>query len=283
MAKNGMEYMGRIGIKKKWSIGVSPDGVEAGIWGIFLPPWVVPISYHIKCRVISTLSVIPEAIQEYRISGRAGTVTQDFEFTPDPNNETLSELMNVFLPHEPGSVADGAADTQVNVGLTSREVTPFLADEFFSREVMLGLPQHAVFQADTACRYIDYFSSPGNFKKVDRGDYTEGYLIGFGATTEDFPDSSDESNALIGGAGATNPFAQLLDDINDAIEGSQSIDFQMGLDTNMLGEPGNLWHHGPGLGVHPTSGQTLVFDTTVSIRTHVYRPTGSSKLSVRAA
>ncbi len=88
---------------------------------------------------------------------------------------------------------------------------------------------------------------------------------------------------MIGGDGATNPFSQLLDDINDAIEGSQTIDFQMGLDANMLGEPGNSWHHGLGLGAHTLSDKTLTFDMTVSLRTHVYRPTGSSKLSIRAA
>ncbi len=283
MARKGMEYMGFINFKKKWHTTVQPTGVEDGVWGLMFPPWVIPTNYHIKGRIMGSTTVSPLAIQEFRLSGRAGSVSQDFEFTPDPNNETLSELMDVFLPHEPGSVADGSADTQVNVGLTSREVVPFTEDEFFDREIMLGLPKNALFNADGAIYYIDYFSSSGKIPRHLRGDLTEGFLMGFGMTTEDYPDGTDESLALIGGAGATDPFKQLLDDINDAIQGSQTLDFQMGLDANMLGEPGNSWIHGLGLGTHVASASPLLCDITVSGRMSVYRPSGSTKLAIAAA
>lgn len=254
-----VESLGTIYIKKPYHVVVGSDGIEEAIAGVLLPPYVIPNRYWIKSRIISDIDIPTDALsdarflQPMRISGRVGDFPRDFITDANPPSaglQLLTDLMEEFLPHEPGSVGDNVQDTQEDVGMPGSGVVPIKSQEFFSRDIWLGLPKNALMVDADMIRPVDYFSTKGRISNKMVGRYDQGTIVAFGATTEAFEIQAQSDDALLGGpANATPQLDVILTEILDKIEANTAGDtpvlFETGMgDTALLNSQALQWQTG---------------------------------------
>lgn len=289
-----VDSLGTLYIKKEFYTSVAADGIEECIWGLPLPPYIIPSRYWIKCNIMSNATSIPKARQEYRISGRIGTMERDHvtdAAPPSAATQFLTDMVEQYLPHEPGSVMDNTQDTQQDVGLTGSGVVPITAQEFFVREVMLGLPKNGLMVDASLMQYVDDFTTKGKVPNKLIGNYDQAHLIAWSMTTEDLIDMpvNNEDDALFGNsANAAPQLPVLLESILDAIENNTLGDalstFSVGVgDTQMV--PSNVlsWMSASYGENHPTSNEILKVQMVVTLQVDVRIPQYSEHFIARSS
>lgn len=269
-------------VKKDFHTVAGNDGIEEACWATLLPPYFVASQYWIRGRVMGTTEVASMAIQEYRMSGRFGQIDRQIltdASPPSAATQFVTDLMETFLPHEPGSIMDGSADAQEDVGLTGSGVVPVGGQEFFTREIELGLPKHALVTDADLIRYVDRFDTKGSIPRKLRGEYEQAHMIGFGITTEDKINMAAdfEDNAIFGAAAnATPQLPLLLDDILDAVQQSGpsmgDIGFIIGRDALELTTRLQNWQTASFGDAHVASGTTLTVDMTITLKVDIRIP-----------
>ncbi len=237
-----VDSIGTIYIKKPFHVTVGADGIEEAIAGILLPPYVIPNRYWIKSRLIgqdNPPTHDARSIQPMRISGRIGDFPRDYKTDADPPSaglQLLTDLMETYLPHEPGSVGDSTADAQEDVGLPGSEIVAIKSQEFFSRDLWLGLPKNALIVDTDIIRYVDYFTTKGRIPNSKVGRYDEATIIGFGGTTEDWQTQAESDIGLLGAtANAAPQLEVILTEILDQIEANTAGDTPVLFSTGMGG------------------------------------------------
>lgn len=288
-----VESLGTIYVKKNFHTVAGNDGVEEACWGLPLPPFFVPSRYWIRARVAGTTEVASLALQEYRLSGRYGSMPADFLTDADPPSaglQFLTDMGEELLPHEPGSKYDNVQDTQDDVGLTGSEVVPITNQEFFNREVELGLPKHALVTDADLIRYMDRFDTKGKIPGKLLGDYQDAHFIYFGVTTEDKINMAvnTEDNIIFGAAANGTPqlplrLEEFLDAIQDQVGGVGDIAFDVGRDPAQMVTAFTNWQMGSYGETHIASGSTLTVDFTLTLQIDVRIPQYSDHFMVRAS
>lgn len=235
-----VESLGTIYIKKPFHIAAGSDGIEEALCGVVLPPYVIPSRYWLKTRIISSGTTPTQDgmdLQPYTISGRVGDMERDFITDADPPTaglQLLTDLMEQFLPHEPGSVGDNTQDTQVDVNLPGSSVIGVRSQEFFRRDMWLGLPKNALMVDADVLRYVDYFTTKGVIRNNMVGRYDQATLLAFGITTEAFEIQAQSDDALFGAAANATPqlpliLGEILDQIEQNTAGDTPVLFGTGL------------------------------------------------------
>lgn len=289
-----VDSLGTLYIKKEFNTVAGNDGVEEACWALPLPPYVIPSRYWINCNIIGNTSESLEARQEYRMSGRIGTMERDFitdAAPPSAGTQFLTDMMEEFLPHEPGSVMDNTQDTQEDVGLTGSGVVPVTMQEFFSREKWLGLPKQGLIVADSLIRFIDDFQTEGRIPNRMIGNYDQAHLIGFGMTTEDAINmpTNGEDDAIFGAAANAAPqLPVILESILDSIEnntlGDAMSTFSVGVgDTQMVSSQVLNWMSASFGDAHTASGATLRTQMIVTLQVDIRIPQYSQHFVARSS
>lgn len=289
-----VDSLGTLYIKKEFFTTAGNDGVEECCWGLPLPPYVIPSRYWIKARVMSSTSVSAKSQQEYRMSGRIGTMDRDHitdASPPSAASQFLTDMMEQYLPHEPGSVMDNTQDDQEDVGLTGSGVVPITAQEFFKREVVLGLPKNGIMVDADLQRYVDYFSTEGKIPNKMIGNYDQAHLIAWGVTTEDLIDMATnfEDDAIFGAAANAAPqLPVILESILDSIENNTLGDalstFSVGVgDTQMVSSQVLNWMSASFGDAHPASGELIQTQMIVTLQVDVRIPQYSSHFVARSS
>lgn len=289
-----VDSLGTLYIKKEFYTTAGVDGVEECCWGLPLPPYIIPSRYWIHCNIMGGATSGFTAKQEYRLSGRIGTMERDHvtdAAPPSAATQFLTDMMEQYIPHEPGSVMDNNQDTQEDVGLTGSGVVPITKQEFFSREGKLGLPKNALVEDAALIRYVDSFNTKGRIPNKLIGNYDQAHLIAFGMTTEDWIDmpSNGEDDAIFGAsANAAPQLPVLLESILDSIENNTLGDalstFSVGVgDVQMV--PSNVlsWMSAPFGENHPVSGDTLKVQMVVTLQVDVRIPQYSEHFIARSS
>lgn len=237
-----VESLGTIYCKKPYHIVAGSDGIEEALCGMVFPPYVIPNRWWLKSRLISSTAVPVEDardIQPYTISGRVGDFPRGFLTDADPPSaglQLLTDLMETFLAHEPGSVGDGVQDTQVDVNLPGSSVVGTRAQEFFRRDKWMGLPRNGLIVDTDIMRYVDYFSTKGRIPNSKVGRYDEATILAFGLTTQAFETGAESDDSLFGGAANGSPqLDDILTEILDQIEANTAGDTPVLFKTGMGG------------------------------------------------
>lgn len=286
------EVLGTIYVKKDFHTIAGNDGIEEACWALPFPPYMVPTQYWMRGRVAGTTEVASLAVQEYRLSGRYGIMERDFitdASPPSAGQQFLTDMMEEFLPHEPGSIMDNVQDTQQDVGLTGSGVVPVTTQEFFVREKELGLPKHALVTDADLIRYMDRFDTKGRIPRD--GAYDQAHLLGFGITTEDKINmaANFEDDAIFGGAANASPqlpniLEAMLRAIEDSTQDVGSLSFDVGLDPDHVITLLRNWQTASFGEAHVASGSTLTNDFTITVKVDVMIPgQRDGKLIVRAS
>lgn len=290
-----VDSLATIYVKKPFHVGVGSDGIEEAIAGCILPPYVIPSRYWIKTRIITDIVIPVDAsndatnLQPYRISGRVGDFQRDFLTDANPPSaglQLLTDLMEEFLPHEPGSVGDNVQDTQVDVGLPGSGVVPIQSQEFFSRDKWLGLPQNGLVVDTDLIRYVDYFSAKGMIKNSMVGRYDQATIIGFGMTLDNFDTEAESDDALFGGPANSAPqlevlLEEILDKIAQNTVGDTPMLFSTGMgDTALLNSQALQWQTGA-YGTSVTGNSAVKITTVLTVQCDVRIPQYSEHLIVR--
>ncbi len=288
-----VDSIGTVWIKKPYHVVAGSDGIEEAIAGVLLPPYVIPSRYWIKTRLLTDESMAAgdaRSLQPYRISGRCGDFPRDFVTDADPPSaglQLLTDLMEEYLPHEPGSVGDNVQDAQEDVGLPGSGVVAITSQEFFSRDMWLGLPKNALIVDTDVIRQVDYFSTKGMIPNRMVGNYDQGTIIGFGLTTESFLTQAQADDALLGGpANATPQLDDILTEILDKIEqntaGDTPVLFKTGMgDTSLFNSQALLWQTSA-YGTQVTGGTAIRATSVLTLQCDVKIPQYSSHFIARA-
>ncbi len=288
-----VDSLATVWIKKPFHVGIGSDGIEEALCGVLLPPYIIPSRYWLKTRILTdetTPTLDARALQPMTISGRVGDFPRDFITDADPPSaglQLLTDLMEQYLPHEPGSVGDGIQDTQADVNLPGSGVIGIRSQEFFRRDIWLGLPKNALIVDTDVIRYVDYFSTNGFIKNRMVGRYDQGTIVAFGATTESFEIQAESDDALLGAAANASPqldniLTEILDKIEGNTVGDTPLQFKTGMgDLSLLNTQANNWQTGAyGISV---SGDTAVGATSVlTLQCDVKIPQSSQHLVMRA-
>lgn len=286
------EVLGTIYVKKDFHTIAGNDGIEECVWGLPFPPYFVPKRYWMRARVAGTTEVASLAIQEYRLSGRYGIMERDFitdATPPSAGQQFLTDMVEEFLPHEPGSVMDNTQDTQQDVGLTGSGVVPVGNQEFFNREIELGLPKHALVTDADLIRYMDRFDTKGRIPRDYA--YEQAHLLAFSITTEDKINMpvNTEDDAIFGQAANAAPqLENLLEAMLSAIQsdtvGVGDLSFDIGRDPDQVVTILRNWQSASFGEAHVASGTTLTNDFTITVEVDVMIPAQrSGRLIVRAS
>lgn len=289
-----VDSLGTLYIKKEFFTAAGNDGVEEACWALPLPPYVIPSRYWIKANVMGNTALGIRARQEYVMSGRIGTMERDFvtdASPPSAGTQFLTDMMEEFLPHEPGSVMDNTQDAQEDVGLTGSGVVPITKQEFFHREVMLGLPKNALVVDANLIQYVDDFTTEGRIPNKLIGNYDQAHLIGFGVTTEDLINmpTNGEDDAIFGAAANAAPqLPAILESILDSIEnntlGESLSTFSVGIgDTQMVTSQVLQWMSASFGQAHVTSGSVLTTQMMVTLQVDIRIPQYSSHFIARSS
>lgn len=287
-----VDSLATIYIKKPFHIVVGSDGVEEAMCGVLLPPYVIPNRYWLKSRIITdgaTSTDDAKALQPYTISGRIGDFPRGFLTDGNPPSaglQLLTDLMEEFLAHEPGSVGDGVQDEQINVNLPGSGVVGIRAQEIFRRDMWMGLPKNALIVDTDIIRYVDYFSTKGRIKNSDVGRYDEATIFAFGITTDGFEIQAESDDALLGGpANAAPQLEVILTEILDKIEGNTAGDtpmlFKTGMgDVALLNSQALQWQTGA-YGTQVLGDSNLRVTSVLTVQCDVRIPQHSEHLVVR--
>lgn len=288
-----VDSIGTVWIKKPFHITAGNDGIEEALAGVLLPPYIIPSRYWIKSRIITdeaTQTIDARSLQPYTISGRVGDFPRDFVTDADPPSaglQLLTDLMEEFLPHEPGSVGDNVQDTQQDVNLPGSGVVGIRSQEFFRRDGWMGLPKNALVVDTDIIRHIDYFSTKGFIKNNMVGRYDQATIVAFGLTTEAFEIQAQSDDALLGGpANAAPQLDDILTEILDKIEGNTAGDtpvlFKTGMgDTALLNSQALQWQTGA-YGVDVLGDSSLRATTVLTVQCDVKIPQYSEHFIARA-
>lgn len=279
-----MQKIGSITVKGKMICQAAIGGTEVPAWLKIIPPYVVPKTYHISGRIMSVASIVnPNASQEYRLSGRMSSMSEDDMFSA-ADVPTAQDWMESQLPHEPGSQFDNTQDAQVGVGLTSSTVVGMKQSEFFDRERVLGFPKRAFYTNGDTFRYVDVFSTKGKLPRRLRGDISNPALLAFGLTTDDYQYTDDTAAVLIGSGGtgghtATNSqYITFLRGITDWQRDSGDLEFNMGLIASATPSAILDWQHNmKNFTAVPLSASALFLDLKVTLICDVIIPDNSLK------
>lgn len=289
-----VDSLGTLYIKKEFYTTAGNDGVEEACWGLPLPPYIIPSRYWITCNILGTGNVGPLAMQHYRMSGRIGMMERNFltdASPPSAGTQFLTDMMETYLPHEPGSIMDANADTQVDVGLTGSGVVPVTKQEFFVREKVLRLPKNGILVDASLVRYVDEFTTRGKIPNKMIGAYDQAHLIGFGMTTDDLKNmpTDGEDDALFGAAANAAPqLPVILESILDSIEnntlGESLSTFSVGIgDTQMVSSQVLAWMSNSFGATHPISNNGLTTSMTVTLQVDVRIPQYSEHFIARSS
>ncbi len=288
-----VESLGTIYIKKPYHVDVGSDGSEEAIAGVLLPPYIIPTQYWLKSRIISQAATsVQDAkdMQPMTISGRVGDFDRNFRTDADPPTaglQLLTDLMEQFLAHEPGSVGDATLDDQEDVNLPGSGVIGIRAQEFFRRDVLLGLPKNALMVDADLIRYVDQFSTKGKIPNNMVGRYDQATILAFGCTTEAFIGQAEPDDALLGApANATPQLDDILTEILDKIEANTAGDtpvlFRTGMgDTSLFNAQALLWQTSP-YGTALAGDSTLRCTSVLTLRCEVRIPQSASHFIARA-
>lgn len=288
-----VESLGTVWIKKPFHVVVGSDGIEEAIAGVLLPAYVIPKEYWLRSRIISDIAVPvvdAKATQPYTISGRCGDFPMDHVTDANPPSgglQLLTDLMEEFLPHEPGSVGDNTQDDMQNVGLPGSGVIGIRSQEFFDRDIVLGLPKNALIVDTDIIRYVDYFSTHGRIPNRLIGNYDDGTIIGFGITTESFEVQSQSDDSLFGGPANVTPqlpviLTEILDKIEANTAGDTPVLFRTGMgDTSLFNSQALSWQTGA-YGTQVEGDEALRINSILTVRCEVQIPQNSTRFVARA-
>lgn len=289
-----VESLGTIYIKKPYHVSVGADGVEEAIAGVVLPAYIIPKQYWLKTRMITSIGtpvIDAKAIQPYTISGRCGDFPMDFVTDANPPSaglQLLTDLMEEFLPHEPGSVGDNNQDAQEDVGLPGSGVVGIRSQEFFDRDMWLGLPKNALIVDTDIIRYVDYFSTNGRIPNRLVGNYDQGTILAFGCTTAKFEIQAESDDSLFGGpANAAPQLPEILTEILDKVEANSAGDtpilFKTGMgDTSLFNSQALLWQTSA-YGATVIGTETLDITSTLTLRCEIQIPQAAGRFVARAS
>lgn len=290
-----VDSLATIYCKKPFHVGIGSDGIEEAIAGMVFPPYVIPNRYWIKSRIITDIDTPVSAsndarwTQPFRISGRVGDFPRDFITDADPPSaglQLLTDLMEEFLPHEPGSFGDNVQDTQQDVGLPGSGVIPVGNQEIFSRDGIFGLPKNALIVDTDVIRYVEYFSAKGMIPNNKVGRYDQATIFAFGMTTEGFEVGAESDDSLFGAAANASPqLDNILTEILDKIEANSAGDtpvlFKTGMgDTSLFNSQALAWQTAA-YGTQVSGNSSLRATSILTVQCDVRIPQYSEHLVVR--
>ncbi len=284
-----VESLATIYIKKPFHVVAGSDGIEEAFAGCLLPPYIIPTQYWLKTRVMSEAEAASLELQPYTMSGRIGDFPRGFITDADPPSaglQLLTDLMEEFLAHEPGSVGDGIQDTQQDVNLPGSGVVGIRSQEFFRRDMWMGLPKNGLVTDVDQFRHVDYFSTGGKIANKMVGNYDQGTIIGFGITTEAFEVQAQSDDALLGGPAAATPqldviLTEILDKIEANTAGDTPVLFNTGMgDAALLNSQALQWQTGA-YGTEVAGDKSLRVNSIITVRCEVRIPQYSEHLVIR--
>lgn len=287
-----VDSLGTVYIKKPFHVTAGSDGIEEAIAGVLLPPYVIPNRYWLRTRIISnagTPAQDAKDTQPYVISGRIGDFPRGYKTDANPPSaglQLLTDLMEQYLAHEPGSVGDDVADDQEDVNLPGSGVVGIRSQEFFRRDVVLGLPKNALIVDTDIIRYVDHFSTKGRIPNHVVGRYDEATIMAFGMTTESFEVQSQSDDALLGGPANAAPqleviLTELLDKIEANTAGDTPVLFKTGMgDVALLNSQALLWQTSA-YGTAVNGNASLDVNSILTVQCDIRIPQYSSHLVIR--